>query len=292
VFGRQVVLVTGCSSGIGRSTAMEASRRGHFVFASARRIEDLTSIEGLERARPLGLDVADPEGCRRAVASVLAEKGRIDALVNNAGYAQYGAIEDVPLADWRRQYEVNVFGAVSLVQAALPAMRQARHGAIVNVSSVAGKISIPFAAPYCSSKHALEAISDALRVEVAPFGIRVVVVEPGPIATRFDDRAREELSPFLSRSGPYSGFYPNAQRAMDTDFQMGRLPAEAVAKVIVNAIESERPRTRYRITSMSKIVLPLRRAMPDRFFDWRMRKALGLPKAPTSRSSAREGGSV
>lgn len=291
MFGRQVVLVTGCSSGIGRSTAIEASRRGHFVFASARRIEDLVSIEGLERARPLALDVADPEACPRAVASIVAERGRLDAVVNNAGYAQYGAVEDVSLPDWRRQYEVNVIGAVSLIQAALPAMRRARHGAIVNVSSVAGKISIPFAAPYCSSKHALEAISDALRVEVAPFGIRVVVVEPGPIATRFDDRARQELSPLLTRVGPYSGFYPNAQRAMDTDFQMGRLPAEAVAKVIIDAIESERPRTRYRVTSMSKILIPLRRVMPDRFFDWRMRKALRLPKAsphvppPVGRSS-------
>jgi NAD(P)-dependent dehydrogenase (short-subunit alcohol dehydrogenase family) len=225
----------------------------------------------------LALDVTEPASISRAVEQVLARQGRLDALVSNAGYAQYGAVEDVPGADWRRQFEVNVFGAVEAVRAVLPAMREQRHGTIVLISSVAGKISIPFAGPYCASKHALEAIADALRVEVAPFGIRVIVVEPGPIETRFEDRARREVARFLDGAGPYSSFYPNAKRAMETDFQMGKLPAEAVARVVVHSIESESPKTRYPITSMARLFIPLKRLLPDRFFDRKMKKALRLP---------------
>jgi short-subunit dehydrogenase len=156
-------------------------------------------------------------------------------------------------------------------------MRQARSGTIVNVSSVAGKIAIPFAAPYCASKHALEAVSDALRVEVAPFGIRVVIIEAGPIATHFGERARASIARMLESPGPYSAFYRNAERAMDTDFQAGKLSPEAVARVIVQAIESERPKTRYRVTRMASVLIFLRRFLPDRFFDRRMKKLLRLP---------------
>src|SRR6202022_1854013 len=136
---------------------------------------------------------------------------------------------------------------------------------------------IPFAGPYCASKHALEAIADALRVEVAPFGVRIVIVEPGPIETRFDERARGEIAELIRRPGPYSDFYGNAVRAMDTDFQMGKLPASSAARVILDAIESKRPKTRYRLTTMARLFLPLRRLLPDRFFDRRMKKALRLP---------------
>ena len=273
----QVVLITGSSSGIGRATALEAARRGHRVFASARRVEDVLPLEGDSRIAALALDVTDPSSIQGAVQTVLRRAGRLDALINNAGYGQYGAVEEVSGQDWRRQFDVNLFGSLEAIRAVLPAMRDAGFGTIVNVSSVAGKISIPFAAPYCSSKHALEALSDALRVEVAPFGIRVVVVEPGPIATRFGERARSLVLPLLSRPGPYRAFYANAERAMDTDFQKGKLPPDTVARVILDAIESEHPKTRYRITSMAKTLLPLRRLLPDRFFDRQMKKVLKLP---------------
>ncbi len=273
----QVVLITGSSSGIGRATALEAARRGHRVFASARRVEDVLPLEGDSRIAALSLDVTDPSSIQAAVQTVLRRAGRLDALINNAGYGQYGAVEEVSGQDWRRQFDVNLFGGLEAIRAVLPAMRDAGFGTIVNVSSVAGKISIPFAAPYCSSKHALEALSDALRVEVAPFGIRVVVVEPGPIATRFTERARSLVLPLFSRPGPYRAFYANAERAMDTNFQKGKLPPETVARVILDAIESERPKTRYRITSMAKTLLPLRRLLPDRFFDRQMKKVLKLP---------------
>ncbi|MEP7131587.1 MAG: oxidoreductase [Acidobacteriota bacterium] len=273
---RQVVLVTGCSSGIGRASALEAAGRGHRVYATAR---DAASLSGLEKQagiRTLALDVTDADSVAGAVRIALAEEGRIDALVNNAGYGRYGAVEDVPIDEWRAQFEVNVFGAIAMLAAVLPAMRTAGSGTIVNVSSVTGRIPIPFASPYCASKHALEAVSDALRIEVADFGIRVVLVEPGPIATNFSDRARTGVAGLLDRPGPYAAVYRNADRAMRTEFQSGVLPPEAVARVIVNAIESKRPKTRYPIGRMPKMLIPLRRLLTDRAFDRLMRRALKI----------------
>jgi NAD(P)-dependent dehydrogenase (short-subunit alcohol dehydrogenase family) len=272
----QVILVTGCSSGIGRATAIAAAARGHRVFASARRREDVSDLaaKGIET---LALDVTNPDSIGEAVREVLRSGERIDALVNNAGYGQYGAIEDVSLEEWRAQFEVNVFGAIAVLRAVLPAMRAARGGTVVNVSSVAGRVTIPFAGAYCASKHALEAISDALRVEVSPWGIRVVLVEPGPISTRFGDRAREATARILAVPGPYSRFYDGAERASNEEFQMGKRAPEAVARVIVAAIESKRPKTRYRIAPLAKILVPLKALVSDRFLDRRMKRMLRLP---------------
>jgi NAD(P)-dependent dehydrogenase (short-subunit alcohol dehydrogenase family) len=273
----QVILLTGCSSGIGRATALEAFARGHRVFATARNRNDLVELERPDRLTALALDVTDRAAIRAAVQDVLARSGRIDALVNNAGYGQYGAVEDVTAAEWRNQFEVNFFGALELIQAVLPSMRQAGRGTIVNVSSVAGRLPIPFAAPYCSTKHALVALSDALRIEVAPFGIRVVLVEPGPIDTRFTERARAIVAPLLARPGPYRSLYAGAERAMNGDFQAGSLPADRVARVILRAIESPRPRTRYPVTAMARVLIPVRRLLPDRVLDFLMRRSLGIP---------------
>lgn len=275
--GKQVILITGCSSGIGRATAREAACRGHTAFATSR---DRGSIEGLEedkRIRTLGLDVADRAAIREVVSEVLARAGHLDALVNNAGYGQMGAVEDVSAEEWRRQFEVNFFGAIELIQAVLPGMRGAGRGTIVNVSSIAGKLVFPFAGPYSASKYALEAASDALRVEVSPFGIRVVLIEPGPIRTRFADRARESTERIRRNAGPYSAFYPAAERAMDRNLQVGSLPPEAVARVILGAIESDNPRPRYRLTGMARALVPLRSLLPDRLLDRLLKKILRLP---------------
>jgi len=276
--GRQVVLITGCSTGIGRATVLEAAGRGHFVFATARNPGSMADLAGRENIRIAALDVTDPASIADAVRRVVAEGGRLDALVNNAGYGQYGAVEEVSPQEWRAQFDVNVFGSVGMIQACLPAMRQNGGGTIVNVSSIAGKIPIPFAAPYCSSKHALEAISDALRIEVAPFGVRVVIVQPGPIGSNFGARARASVERFLKRPGPYKEIYGGAEKAMNTDFAAGMLPAESVARVIVRAIESPRPKTRYKITRMAKTFIPLKRILPDRVFDRQMRRSLGIRK--------------
>jgi NAD(P)-dependent dehydrogenase (short-subunit alcohol dehydrogenase family) len=273
---QQVILVTGSSSGIGRATAIEAARRGHRVFASARHREDVADLtaKGIDT---LSMDVTDPGSIAAGVATVLGAAGRIDALVNNAGYGQYGAIEDVSEEEWRAQFDVNVFGAVAVLRAVVPGMRAARRGTIVNVSSLAGKVTVPFAGPYCASKHALEAISDALRVELAPWRIRVVVVEPGPITTHFGDRSRQATARILATLGPYSPFYENAERASQKDFQRGRRRPEAVARVIVRAIESKRPRTRYRVAPLARILVPLKGITSDRFLDRRMKRILKLP---------------
>lgn len=275
---RQVVLITGCSSGIGRATALEAAARGHNVFATARDESSISDLSSVDRIRTLRVDVTEPDSITAAVRTVVGEAGRLDALVNNAGYGQYGAVEEVSPDEWRAQYEVNVFGAVAMIRATLPAMREAGGGTIVNVSSVGGKISIPFAAPYCSSKHALEAISDALRIEVAPFGVRVVIVEPGPIGSQFAARAMANVERFLRGPGPYASIYGHAEQAMNTDFAAGMLPPERVARVIVRAIESSWPKTRYKITTMAKTLIPLKRMMPDRMIDHEMRRKLGIKK--------------
>lgn len=274
----EVVLITGCSSGIGRAIALEAATRGHFVWATARREDALESLRGQERIRTAALDVTDRASIASAVALALDRDGRLTALVNNAGYAQYGAAEQVPEEEWRRQFDVNFFGVIETTRAALPSLRAAGRGTIVNVSSVGGRLVVPFAAPYCASKHALEALSDALRVELAPFGVRVVVVEPGPIESRFAERARRGVAPLLAEPGPYAPLYPGAERAMGDEFQRGRLPASAVARAVVDAIESPRPRPRYRVTAMARLLLPLRRILPDRVLDAGMRRALRLPR--------------
>jgi NAD(P)-dependent dehydrogenase (short-subunit alcohol dehydrogenase family) len=278
VAAEQVILITGCSSGIGRATALEAARRGHRVFASARNRNDLAELEHGENLAALPLDVTDADSIRAAVEAVRARAGRVDALVNNAGYGQYGAIEEVTSEEWRAQFDVNLFGVIDMTRAVLPLMRQAGRGTLVMVSSVAGKISIPFSAPYCASKHAMEAVADALRVEVSPFGVRVVLIEPGPIETRFGDRARSGVAPLLSRPGPYRDFYTHAERAMDRDFRKGMLPAEAVARVIVDAIEAAHPRTRYPVGLMARALIPVRRLLPDRWIDRMMRKTLRMPR--------------
>lgn len=273
----QVILITGCSSGIGRATAVEAAARGHRVFASARNPNDLAELERASRLVTLRLDVTDAESTRAAVEAVQTRAGRLDALVNNAGYAQYGAVEEITAEEWRAQFDVNLFGAIETTRAALPLMRRSGGGTIVMVSSVGGRVVIPFAAPYCASKHALEAVADALRVEVAPFGIRVVLVEPGPIETRFSERARSIVAPLLARPGPYREYYAHAERAMDGDFQRGKRPAPVVARVILDALESRKPRARYRVTSMSRVLIPLSRLMPDRWLDGLMRRSLKMP---------------
>ncbi len=276
----QVILVTGCSSGIGRATALEAAIRGHRVFASARNRNDLAELERRENLTAIALDVADPASVRAAVDGVLSRAGRIDAVVNNAGYAQYGAVEEVSPEEWRAVFDVNFFGLLDVTRAVLPAMREARRGTIVLMSSLGGRVSVPFASPYCASKHALEAVADALRIEIAPFGVRVVTIEPGPIDTRFADRARSIVGPLISRPGPYRAFYVNAERAMEGDFRLGHLPPEAVARIVVDAIESSRPRARYKVTWLARTLIPLKRVLPDRWLDRMMRFSLKLPAGP------------
>ena len=196
------ILITGCSSGIGRTTALALAERGNTVYATARRLEPIAELER-SGCRTLALDVLDEQSMQAAVAAVEAEHGSVGALINNAGYAVSGAIEAVSLDAVRTEFETNVFGYVRMAQLVLPGMRRSRKGRIINVSSVAGRVTLPGAGAYAASKYAIEAISDALRFEVRGFGIQVIVIEPGPIRTEFTATANRSLE--QGDAGPYAG---------------------------------------------------------------------------------------
>ena len=263
----RAVLVTGCSSGIGRATAERLARAGWTVYASARRVE---SIEGLEGCRTLQLDVTDDESMRAAVDAIEREHGAVGVLVNNAGYSQSGAVESVSSDDARRQLETNVLGPMRLAQLVLPGMRREGRGRIVNVSSMGGKLTFPGGGWYHASKHAIEALSDALRFEVQGFGVDVVVIQPGLIRTSFAEAAVGSLE--IEPDDPYASFNRAVGAVTAGAYESGiarRLGGgpDAVARAIERALEARRPRTRYRVTPSAHLFLTLRRLVPDRGWD-------------------------
>jgi NAD(P)-dependent dehydrogenase (short-subunit alcohol dehydrogenase family) len=266
------VLVTGCSSGIGRATAQALVEAGHTVYATARRA---ATLEGLEAAgaRTLALDVTDEDSMTAAVAAIEAEHGAVGTLVNNAGFGVYGPVEEVPMDDVRREFETNVFGLGRLTQLVLPAMRAAGRGRIVNMSSMGGRLVYPTGGWYHASKYAVEALSDALRVEVAPFGISVVLVEPGLIRTEFESVASGGLASGHP-AGPYAALRKHADDVMRRGYASpaGAEP-KAVADVVRRAVEATRPRTRYVVTPAAKAQVQLRRFGGDRLWDAAMRRA-------------------
>src|SRR3954469_13445999 len=199
------VLVTGCSSGIGRATAERLAARGYVVYATARRRESISDLEA-RGCRVLALDVTDETSMQAAVATVRDEHGAVGALVNNAGYSQSGAVEEVPMEEVRRQFETNVFGLVRMCQLVLPGMRAQAYGRIVNVSSMGANFTFPGGGFYHATKYAVEAISDALRFEVGGFGIGVVIVQPGIIRTGFADAATDAITASPPVEGPYAAF--------------------------------------------------------------------------------------
>jgi NAD(P)-dependent dehydrogenase (short-subunit alcohol dehydrogenase family) len=259
-------LVTGASSGIGEATAKGLLAAGYIVYAGARRVDAMRSLQEAG-AHLVSLDVTDDASMTAAVDSILRETGRIDILVNNAGYGSFGALEDVPLEEARRQFEVNIFGLARLTQLVLPAMRAQRAGRIVNVSSVSGKIGEPFGCWYHASKHALEGLSDSLRMELRPFGIDVVIIEPGSTRTAWGGIARDSLTRH-SGEGPYRDGARDHVRMM-ASISEGSLPKPPsdVAATIVKAVQAPRPRTRYPTSGGARLALFLRRTLSDRGFD-------------------------
>lgn len=262
---QRVAVVTGASSGIGATTAQHLADAGFLVYAAARRMDRLEQLRR-PNLRPLALDITDEASMTGAIDHVLTESGRVDALINNAGYGSYGAVEDVPIDEARRQFEVNLFGLARLTQLVLPQMRQRRAGRIVNVSSMGGKIAMPFGAWYHATKYALEGFSDSLRQELAPFGIQVVVIEPGGIKTEWAGIA---IGSGLRASGdgPYAeGVHKLATRVGGPLEQLGSDPA-VVAKAITRAVTAKRPRTRYAIGLGAKPATYARRVLPDQVID-------------------------
>lgn len=266
----KICLVTGASSGIGHATALELLRAGHVVYGGARRVHLMAAIREAG-GHPLPMDVTEEEDRRRAVRTVLDEHGRIDVLVNNAGGVVHGAVEDTPLTLARDEFEVNVFAPARLVQLVLPGMRRRRSGTIVNVSSIGGVLSLPLGAWYYASKHALEAFSDTLRMEVEPFGVHVVVVQPGIIRTGFEAGTARQLRE-ISGDGPYGRLAEAMARAAEPTPGQGSPASDpgVVAAAIRQAVESARPDTRYVVGWAAEALLDLKRSLPDREFDARM----------------------
>ncbi len=262
---KKIVLVTGASSGIGKAAAERFLAEGWIVYATARRLEKMKDLEALG-ATIMQMDVTKEADMQRVVAAIEAKYGAIDILVNNAGYSESGAIEDVPTDDARYQMEVNVFGLVRLTQLVLPKMRQQGSGRIINISSIVGKITFPITGWYSATKHALEAISDALRFEVAPFGIDVVLIEPGAIQTEFQGVAAQALDEH-SQTGPYANLARVYARFLKARSGSNVPGPEVVAKVIYKAAIARRPRTRYPVPFTAHLSILLRALAPDRIWD-------------------------
>lgn len=270
----ETVLITGCSSGIGRETAHAFLEDGWEVYATARNPADVEAL-GEAGANIASLDVTDEDDVERVVERIVDEEGRVDCLVNNAGYAQLGPVEDVPVESVEDQFEVNVFGPHRLAREVLPHMRERQTGTIVNVSSVAGRLATPGMGIYNGSKFAVEGISDALRPEVSEYGIDVVLVEPGPVDTAFVDRAADEIDG-LERSGAYETLYSILD---DTEAIGGGGPGAVqpreVAETILDAANLTDPADRYPVGQVAKIAM-LGRFVPATLRDKFYRLAFSL----------------
>ncbi len=292
----KIAFVTGASSGIGEATVHRLLAGGYKVFAGARRLDRMASLSSAG-ATLVPLDLTDDGSIVRAVNSIKSQAGRIDVLVNNAGYGSYGALEDVPLEEARRQFEVNVFGLARLCQLVLPMMRAQKSGKIVNVTSIGGKIWEPLGSWYHATKFAVEGLSDCLRVEVGRLGIDVIIIEPGAIRTEWAGIAREGLLQ-VSGNGPYAAQAERHAAMLKTaDTTKLASTPDIVAKTILRAVRASRPRTRYATGGGAHLILFLHRILPDRMFDRLIRTITqggalsganrASPAVPAPQSSAR-----
>lgn len=262
----RVALVTGASSGIGKSTVEKLLASGATVYAAARRVNEMGDLEKVG-ATVISLDITDDASIVSVVNTIMSTEGHLDILINNAGYGSYGAIEDVPVEEGRRQFEVNIFGLARLTQLVLPGMRKNHFGKIVNISSMGGKMYTPFGGWYHATKHALEGFSDCLRLETAPFGIDVIIVEPGGIATSWGSIAANNLRKTSGNGAYASTAHANADR-MEKLYASGKLTDPSViASVIVKAVSVKKPKTRYVAGYMAAPSLLLRKIVSDRLFD-------------------------
>ena len=263
---KHTILITGASSGIGFDAARTLAQRGHTVYAAARRVEKMEALKA-DGVIPIQLDVTKEEDIQNALETIHESHQGVDVLINNAGYGLYGAMEDTPLEDARYQFDVNLFGLARLTQLVLPHMREQNFGRIINTSSVGGKIYTPLGSWYHATKHALEGWSDCLRLEVAPFGIDVVIIEPGAIITEFGDVMG---GPMLERSGkgPYGSMAQKMAKTLEREMNNGGgSPPGVITNLMVKASEDDKPKTRYADGKWAKLLLFMRHWLSDRTFD-------------------------
>jgi NAD(P)-dependent dehydrogenase (short-subunit alcohol dehydrogenase family) len=262
----KVVLITGASSGMGKSSALHLIALGHRVYTVARRIENMEDI-AQAGGFPLQMDVTSQSDIHQVVQTIVTKEGRIDVLWNNAGYGLYGAVEDIPLDEARRQFEVNVFGLGAITQAVLPHMRKANRGLIINTSSMGGKMYTPMGAWYHASKHAVEGFSDCLRLELKAFNIHVVVLEPGIIETEFGDVMLQNISRF-SLKGAYSSLTNKLIEATKKNYENdGASKPLVIAQTVAAIVKASKPKTRYRVGKWAKPMVWMRVYLGDRMFD-------------------------
>jgi short-subunit dehydrogenase len=261
---QKVAIITGASSGMGKSTAFKLHDQGYKVYGLARRIEKMADLQekGME---VLSMDLTKDVSIVQAVDTILKNEGRIDVLVNNAGYGSYGAIEEVPIEEAKRQFEVNIFGLARITQLVLPAMRKQQSGRIVNISSMGGKIYTPFGGWYHATKFALEGWSDCLRLEVKPFGIDVVIVEPGGIQTEWGSIAMDHLQE-VSGNGPYRDMVKKVVESSDKNNDK-LTPVDVLGAEIAKAASESNPKTRYLKGYLAKPLVTLRKWVSDKRFD-------------------------
>ena len=270
-----IILVTGASSGIGYESAILLARKGHKVYGAARRVERMEPLREYG-VTPVSLDVTSEESLQACVSQILAAEGRLDVLVNNAGYGSFGAIENVTLEEARRQLEVNVFGMARLIQLVLPSMREHGYGRIVNVGSVVGRLVLPFGGWYHVSKYSVEALSDALRIELKPFGIDVALIEPGGIDTEWGHITADHLEA-SSTGTPYAEPACSEARMLRWAYDRHFLSnPSVVSRAIGRAVGARHPRHRYHPGFGSRSLLWFHALLPTRWWDALMRFSIGL----------------
>jgi NAD(P)-dependent dehydrogenase (short-subunit alcohol dehydrogenase family) len=282
---QKTVLITGATDGLGRAAALLLADRGYRVFAAGRSAEKRAQLDALARERKLplvslSLDVCDDASVQQAVRDVVARASAIDVLINNAGVAYMGTVEDLRLEDWQRQFDTNLFGVLRVTQAVLPHMRERRQGRILMMSSVAGLITAPVQGAYSSSKHALEGLSNALRNEVYSFGIDVALIEPGYIVTGIQKAALELTREYTTKfkTSPYSSLYAKFFTSANKSRAASKTTPEDCARVILEAIEAPSPKVRYPVTSMATAVKWMKRLLSDRAVDGLLRRRFGIER--------------
>jgi NAD(P)-dependent dehydrogenase (short-subunit alcohol dehydrogenase family) len=277
------VLITGATDGLGKALALLLAERGYHVFAAGRSTEKLAQLDEIAREKKLALesialDVCSDSSVQSAVEAVLGKVGVIDVLVNNAGVNYTAAVEDLSMEGWRAQFETNFFGVLRVTRAVLPQMRARRSGRILMMSSLSGLVTPPTQGAYSSSKHALEGLSNALRMELYPFGIDVVLIEPGYIITGIQRAAAELSKPYLEKGGPYAPLYARFFASVNDTRAKSKTTPEDCARVMLHAIETPQPKPRYGVTSLALFVKWSKRLLTDSAVDAMLRRRYGIAR--------------
>jgi NAD(P)-dependent dehydrogenase (short-subunit alcohol dehydrogenase family) len=281
----QTVLITGATDGLGKAAALLLAERGYRVFAAGRSVEKRAQLDALAKEKKLPLetlemDVCDHDSVQGGVASIYQKAGAIDVLINNAGFVYVGAVEDLSLEDWRRQFETNFFGVIRVTQAVLPRMRERRKGRILMMSSVSGFVTPPTQGAYSASKHAVEALGNALRHELYPFGIHTILIQPGYIVTNIQNTAMNLAQTYQEKfkNGPYAKIYASYIGSASSTRAKSKTTPEDCARIMLEAIETPCPKARYGVTSLATFAKWAKRLLSDSAADRMIRRRYGITR--------------